>query len=334
MVFPSLKKALKPKVAVYTTGGTILSLYDRRTRRVTPKYSGKELLDNVTELSDSYDIELHEFCNLPGPHLTPALGLRLAKEVQQALEKKELSGAVIIQGTDTLEEMSYLFHLLLESPKPVVFTGAMKSKNEAYADAQGNLAGAISLAASKEAREYGVMVYFNQYIHSARYVTKSHTNNMAAFTSPEGGPIGTVFGENILFYHQPKPEKHFKVDKLVESVQLIKTTCGMDDLLVRACVESGVAGIVIEALGAGNVPPGILKSLTKAISKKIPVVLTSRCPAGSIMDTYSYEGGGARLSELGIIKGVNLCGLKARIKLMVALAHSNDLNFLKDCFEN
>ena len=62
----------------------------------------------------------------------PKIGLSLSKKIQEALKREEISGAVIAHGTDTIEEMSYLTSLILSSPKPVVFTGAMKSSSEEY----------------------------------------------------------------------------------------------------------------------------------------------------------------------------------------------------------
>ena len=115
----------KPKVAVFTTGGTIVSNFNRSKGTITPVYSGKELLSLMPEC-DCIDLVLHEFCNMPSPYLTPNDGLKLAKKVEDVLKDSTIDGAVVVQGTDTLEEIVYLFHLVLDVPKPIVFTGAMK----------------------------------------------------------------------------------------------------------------------------------------------------------------------------------------------------------------
>ncbi len=323
----------KPRIAVFTTGGTILSSYDPSTRKIHPAIDGEELLASIPQLEDHYDIELHEFCNMPGPHLSPDKGLELALEIQKILSRKETEGAVVVQGTDTLEEIAYLADLVHDSPKPVVFTGAMKSQNEFYSDSRGNLLGALRLASCRQARNRGVFVFFNQNIHAPRYVMKISTSNTSAFASPECGPIGTVFNDNVIFYTRPEAEKKYKVKQLDTKVELIKATCGMDNLLIRACLEAGVSGIVVEGLGAGNLPPQVVGSIAEAVQRSIPVILVSRCTTGHVGGIYAYEGGGAQLHDLGVIPGGNLSGPKARIKLMVVLGYSKEVDWIRLCFK-
>jgi len=64
-----------------------------------------------------------------------------------------------------------------------------------------------------------------------------------------------------------------------------------------------------------------------------PVVLVSRCPEGRALDTYAYEGGGKQLHRMGVIFGEDLTGQKARIKLMLALALTRDLDEIRRMFE-
>ncbi len=63
--------------------------------------------------------------------------------------------------------------------------------------------------------------------------------------------------------------------------------------------------------------------------------MVSRCPTGRVLDTYGYEGGGRHLRELGgVIFGKNLPGQKARIKLMLILGLTNDLDIIRNIFED
>ncbi len=319
--------SIKPVVAVFVTGGTIVSQYDAATHTIAPALSGAQLLSAVGA-PNFCEVELVDFCNMPGPHLAPETGLALAKEVQRTLARQEVCGAVVAQGTDTLEEMAYLFHLTVDSEKPVVFTGAMKSFQEPYRDAGGNLLGAIQLAASKAARNQGILVYFNQSILSASYVVKSNANSMDSFKSFETGPMGAIYNETVTFFHPAQPRKVFQVDSLNKNVQLIRAVCGMSPLLLDACIDRGVDGIVLEGMGAGNLPPETLPAIRRATEQKIPVVMTTRCPSGFAAGLYSYEGGGAHLESLGVLFGGNLSGLKARIKLMVLCSVNPDPAFI------
>jgi L-asparaginase len=67
------------------------------------------------------------------------------------------------------------------------------------------------------------------------------------------------------------------------------------------------------------VPPSYMPAIERAVQTGIPVVLTSRCPRGRVLDTYAYEGAGKTLTKRGVILGGMLPSHKARIKLMLAL---------------
>lgn len=322
----------KPRIAVFVTGGTIVCHFDEESNRITPALTGEQLIQSVSGLSKSFNVELIEFSNMPGPHLTPQIGVELAKQVQSMLDRDDISGAVVVQGTDTLEEMAYLLDLLIDGPKPVVFTGAMKSNDELYSDAQGNLLGAIRIAACEEARGCGVMVFFNQDILAARYAVKADANNMNSFRARETGPMGMVTNEKVVLFNRTPPSEHFTVKNLNKRIELIKATCGMSTMLLECCIRSKVDGIVIEGLGAGNLPPSMVPLIKEAISSKIPVVMTTRCPEGFAVGTYAYEGGGAGLESMGVIYGGDLNGQKARIKLMVLCDTSSDPLYLKTHF--
>jgi L-asparaginase len=69
------------------------------------------------------------------------------------------------------------------------------------------------------------------------------------------------------------------------------------------------------------------------VSKGVPVVLVSRCPAGETLDIYGYPGAGKWLYEMGVIFADYLNGQKARIKLIIALGLTNDLKELRNFFE-
>jgi len=325
----------KPKVAIIVTGGTILSTYNPETKQIKLDKTGEQLLSELPALKEHYSIELVNYSSMPSPQFTPQFALELADKIEEMIRRPDIRGVVVIQGTDTLEEMAYLCYLLVKADKPVVFTGSMKSMHELYADSLGNLYGAVFVAASEGARNRGVMVYFNQSIISPRYVVKTNANNVASFQAPEIGPMGAVTDERICFFHPATAQPNYDRPKsMTSNVQLIKSSFGMDDLLLRACIEQGVDGIVIEGFGAGNVAPKFVPTLQDAIARDIPVVVVSRCIGGFAGSSYDYYGGGAHLKDLGVICGYNLGGLRARLKLILLHSTNNDLNFIRQAFSN
>jgi L-asparaginase len=126
---------------------------------------------------------------------------------------------------------------------------------------------------------------------------------------------------------------HILTDTIEPNVVLIKSVAGMDDHYINYCVSEGVKGIVIEAMGRGNIPPGMIPGILNAIKNNIPVIIVSRCPMGRVLDSYGYEGGGKMLRDAGAIFGGDLNGQKARIKLILALAKCNDVAEIKRMFE-
>src|SRR5262245_29389731 len=117
---------MKPRIAIFFTGGTISMRMDPITGGAIPALTGKEIIALVPGLESIADFDLIDFALLPGPHMTPERMIELAKAVKKKLSDEKISGVVITHGTDTLEETAYMLDLLIEETKPVVFVGAMR----------------------------------------------------------------------------------------------------------------------------------------------------------------------------------------------------------------
>jgi L-asparaginase len=79
-------------------------------------------------------------------------------------------------------------------------------------------------------------------------------------------------------------------------------------------------GVVIEAFGSGNVPPGAVPALGRWIDEGKPVVLATRCPLGEVTPLYAFEGGGSRLVALGAIPAGPRTPSQARMELLISLS--------------
>ena len=90
---------------------------------------------------------------------------------------------------------------------------------------------------------------------------------------------------------------------------------------------------MLEAMGRGNLPPPMKPGIAAAVATGIPVVISSRYGQGSVQERYGYDGGGHDLAKLGVMFSGRLTGLKARMKLMVALGYSRDDAELRRIFE-
>jgi L-asparaginase len=227
---------------------------------------------------------------------------------------------VVTHGTDTMEETCYLADLLLDSDKPAVFTGAQRAHDDPQSDGPLNLLNALRVAASPLTRGLGAMICFNATIHAARDVTKVHASAVETFQSYERGALGEVDGDKVIIHRRPVLRRSFTVERLEESVELFRLVLGIDLRGVEAAIERSVAGLVIEGFGRGNGPSRLTELVRQATRKNIPVLITSRCPAGRVQPVYGGGGGGRDLADAGGIFAGDLKGPKARLLLMVLLS--------------
>jgi L-asparaginase len=319
------------KILIIHTGGTISMKEDEKTGAVKPDEKNP-LHDTIPSLKTLADIHAEELFHLPSPHITPKEMLVLRNTIEEKIKKEHFQGVVITHGTDTLEETAYFLDLTIQEDVPIVVTGAMRSSNEIGADGLYNLISSVKVASSDEAHGKGVLVVLNDEIHTAKNVTKTHTSNIATFQSPQYGPIGIVTKRGVFFHHSPTKRVTYPIRQLFKNVVLLKAYAGMDDMIFHAIQTLPLDGLVIEALGQGNLPPKAAKGVKSLLEKKIPVVLVSRCFNGVVQDIYGYEGGGKQLKEMGVIFSNGLNGQKARIKLLVALEMTNDYEKLQEMF--
>jgi L-asparaginase len=314
------------------TGGTISMRIDPGTGAAVPSLSGEEIVSRVQGLRREARLVLEDYARLPGPHVTPHWMWRLKGRVASVLEDTSVDAVVITHGTDTLEETAFLLDLTLDSPKPVVFCGAMRTLSEPGWDGPANLMTAVRTAVHPHSRERGVLVAVGEEVHAAAEAHKWHTQSLASFRS-SWGPLAVVDRGQILYQRPPFHPPRLRAKRLVADVDLHVMAAGVDDALIRASVARGARGLVLEATGCGNVPPSVLPGLRSALAARLPVILSSRCGEGRVAPAYGYEGGGRMLREIGIILGGDLPGPKARIKLMVALGTTADPAEIRRIFE-
>lgn len=323
----------KKKVAIVFTGGTISMTVDEKIGAAIPSLSGEQIMSMVTNIDKVADIEVFNFDEIPGPHMTPEKMLNLRNYINDILSNDDISGVVVTHGTDSLEETAYFLDLTLDTPKPVIVTGAMRSSDELGYDGPSNLAAAVCTAISNEAYNKGVLVVLSNEVLLASEATKTNTLTLNTFKSLTCGPLGIIDCDKLVLSRDIVNRETIVVDKVESDVALIKSGAGMDESFIKFAADKGCKGIVIEAMGRGNIPPGMLKGVEYARSKDIPVIIATRCHSGRVFDSYGYLGSGRDLRNLGCIFAGDLPGQKARIKLIVALGKTNDSKELKDMFE-
>lgn len=302
------------KILVLHTGGTISMQADQNG---AVESSPINPMTHVTSPLENIEVVSVDFLNLPSPHIQIDHMMMIYKKIRE--EASHFDGFVITHGTDTLEETAYFLDTMSIPQKPIVVTGAMRSSNELGSDGIYNYRTALRVAADEKSADKGVLVVMNDEIHAAKYVTKTHTTNVSTFQTPTHGPLGLVTKREILFFKAADKRVRFDLQAINGVVPIIKSYADMDTILLDALVEAPISGLVIEALGAGNLPPASISAIKKLINKQLPIVLVSRCFNGIAEPVYAYDGGGIQLEELGVLFVKELNSQKARIKLLIAL---------------
>ena len=306
---------------------------DPGTGAAVPALTGEEIVSRVHGLRKEARLRLEDYARLPGPHVTPHWMWRLRGHVQSLAEDAAVDAVVVTHGTDTLEETAFLLDLTLDTPKPVVFCGAMRTVSEPGWDGPANLMSAVRTAVHDESPGRGVLVAVGEQIHAAAEATKWHTQRLDSFRS-SNGPLAIVDRGQIRYQRPAFRARRIAARRLVSEVDLHTMAAGVDDGLIRASLARGARGLVLEATGCGNVPPSVLPGLRAALAASLPVVLVSRCAEGRVAPAYGYEGGGLMLRELGVIFAGDLPGPKARIKLMAALGMTSNADAIRTLFED
>lgn len=317
-------------IVLVFTGGTISMRHDPEMRGAIPALAGRDILDLVPQLNELGDLEIDDFGAFPGPHMTADRMWELRERIEGHLGRRDVDGIVVTHGTDSLEESAYLVARSLQSPKPVVFTGAMRTSSDLGWDGPSNLSAAIRVAGSPEARGFGVLVVMSDRIYAGLDVTKVHTHLLDAFESPGLGPLGVIDGRRVIFRRAiPQPCAIVDAARLGGPVDIIVAYAGADSRLLDAARSEGL-GVVIAAMGRGNVPPDMMPGIERWIAESKPVVIASRALRGRVARTYGYPGGGRRLHDLGAVFGGSRRPQQARIDLMLALGAGLDVRTMFD----
>ncbi|MCK0069758.1 asparaginase [Kordiimonas sp. 5E331] len=302
-----------PLIQVFALGGTIAMTPG--TAGVVPSLDAKSLVDAVPSLTDIAEIQAETLAAVGSANLS----FQQIYDVCRRAEAADCNGVVITQGTDTLEETSFLASLLYKGDKPLIFTGAMRTPNQPGADGPSNLYNAVLAAASGEVN--GVSLLMNTEIHDPALVAKEHTAEVSAFVSRGFGPVARIIEGEVRTLRAIEPIADIEFCE-PESVALVSAALDLEPVFIEKAPDLGFKGMVIEAFGAGHLPEAWADAAAE-LASEMPVVLSTRITEGPVLEnSYGYKGAEIDLLNRGLLPSGYLKGRKARILLSLLLAEN------------
>lgn len=306
-------------IHILFTGGTISMQRDAAAGGNVPTHGGEALLRLAPGIDKIAEVRIEDWARMPACHFDQARLWSLRERVRELAESGEVSGIVITHGTDILEETAYLLDRTLDPAVPVAITGAMLTSSDEGWDGPRNLRDAVTVAASASSKGRGTMVVFAGQIFSGRQSAKSHATDVEAFSAPHGIAIGKVSEGRVTFSASPRPHARMRLTSLDARVAHVPMVVG-DKGVMLDLARPEHDGVVVEAFGSGNIPPGAVPALGRWIGEGKPVVLASRCWWGQVTPLYAFEGGGARTTAMGAIPAGPRTPAQARMELAIALS--------------
>src|SRR5688572_10256542 len=262
----------KPNVVILATGGTIAGAAGTGVQSgyTSGQVTIDAMVNAVPDVTKLANIKGEQISNVGSQDMSFEIMLKLANRIKELTAKNDVDGIVITHGTDTMEETAYFLNLVCKTDKPIVLVGSMRPSTAVSADGPLNLYNAVAVAADPNAKNRGVMLVMNDWIHSAQTLTKVSTTAVQTFMSPIRGLIGTsAYGKNE-YYRYPHQlygtKTEFSVDGVTKlpRVDIIYGDADMSADLIDASVKLGAKGIVIAGVGNGNMNKSSLDACARA----------------------------------------------------------------------
>ena len=326
------KDGEKRDISIISTGGTVASIIDYKTGAVHPAFTADDLLRATPELLEHANINGEAILNILSENMKPDYWIKAARSIADEINNGAY-GVVVAHGTDTMHYTSAALSFILDTPVPVVLTGAQRSSDRPSSDAFLNLMGSVT-AAKSDIAEVMVCMHATEddsycYLHRGTKVRKMHTSRRDTFRSINTQPIAKVRNGNIKILDENQEYKKREngevklQDNLEPKVAFIKSYPGISGEIIDYHIDKGYKGIVIEGTGLGHCPDYLIPAVSRATDSGIPVVMGSQCLYGRVnMNVYST---GRELVSAGVISALDMLPETAYVKLVWTLGQTDNM---------
>jgi L-asparaginase len=338
----------KPRLHILALGGTIATRPDA-SGAMQMGLGADDLVAAVPLLAQVGEIKTETQSRVGSHSLSFEALHALAARIRELAAAKSVDGVIVTQGTDTLEETSFLLDVLLDLDIPVVVTAAMRNPALTSPDGPGNLLAAARVAADAwvraHARALGVMVAMLDEVYAAADVLKVHPTRLNAFQSTQTGPLMTLVEDRVVPLALPVRDAmvaaHRRLGNVpggkAQPVALLWMALDDDGALIDALLADsahfGYRGVLIGAMGGGHVSERAVASAMR-LASVLPTVIASRAGGGAMLrQTYGGPSSEIALRKAGLIWGGRLHPLKARILLETCLRAGLDRAAIGQVFD-
>jgi len=334
------KDSEKVDISIISTGGTVASVIDYKTGAVHPAFTADDLLRATPELLDEANIQGKAIMNILSENMKPDYWIEAARSVADEITDGA-HGVVLAHGTDTMHYTSSALSFILDSPVPVVVTGAQRSSDRPSSDAFLNLMGSVA-AAKSDIAEVMVCMHANEndvqtYLHRGTKVRKMHTSRRDTFKSINSLPMAQVSEGRVKildkrYKYKKRNETELEVnDSLEPKVAFIKSFPGISLDFIDYFIDKGYQGLMLEGTGLGHCPDYLIPSLKRANEDGVAVAMASQCLYGRTnLNVYST---GRKLLRTGVIPTGDMLPETAYVKLVWTLGQTEDLDEVKSIMQ-
>lgn len=320
-------------IVIVATGGTIAG--SGKVGKTANYHAGTIDIDKIIEsiplINEVANLKAIQLFNVDSNEMNEEYWVALTTKINELACDENVDGIVVTHGTDTLDETAYFLNLTVHTYKPVVLTGAMRPASATSADGPLNLYQAVCLAACDEANGHGVMAVFSSTIYSGRDIQKTNNFKTDAFDQKDFGCLGYMNDDRVMMFSRTF-KKHtllsifsqMPLEKLPQ-VGIVYYYAGADETVLDYMAK-GHQGIVIVGSGRGNYSKAWLAKIEILSKQGIIFVRASRVQQGIVNEDEYFD------PHNCCIPANTLSGQKARVLLMLALAHTDDFNEIKQIF--
>ena len=190
----------KKNLSILSTGGTVASVIDYKTGAVHPAFTADDLLRATPELVDYANINAKAIFNILSENMTPEYWKKTATTIYDEINNGA-DGIIIAHGTDTMHYTASALSFMIDSPVPIVLTGAQRSSDRPSSDAFTNLMASVN-AAKSDIAEVTICMHGTEDdsycdLHRGTRARKMHTSRRDTFTSINMNPLARIENNKV-----------------------------------------------------------------------------------------------------------------------------------------